>query len=41
MLAHDLLLQNGRFKIAAFNLHQATERYYTAALLVLTEFDRA
>jgi predicted nucleotidyltransferase/HEPN domain-containing protein len=38
LLAHDLLLQRGRFKIAAFNLHQATERYYTAALLVLTEY---
>lgn len=35
---YELTLPKGWLKLAAFNLHQATERYYTAALLVLTEY---
>jgi HEPN domain-containing protein/predicted nucleotidyltransferase len=38
MIAFESLVQKGRYNIAAFQLHQATERYYTAALLVLTEY---
>lgn len=33
-----LNMEKGRYNQAAFYLHQATERYYTAALLVLTEY---
>ena len=36
--AYELMAARGRFKLAAFQLHQATERFYTAALLVLTEY---
>lgn len=38
MIAFEALVQKGRYNIAAFQLHQAAERYYTAALLVLTEY---
>jgi HEPN domain-containing protein/predicted nucleotidyltransferase len=38
MIAYEPLAERGRYNIAAFQLHQATERYYTAALLVLTEY---
>jgi len=38
MIAYEPLVARGRYNIAAFQLHQATERYYTAALLVLTEY---
>jgi HEPN domain-containing protein/predicted nucleotidyltransferase len=37
VIAFEALVQRGRYTIAAFQLHQAVERYYTAALLVLTE----
>jgi len=36
--AYEFMLEKGWPKLAAFQLHQATERYYTAALLVLTEY---
>lgn len=35
---YEFMLSKGWFKLAAFNLHQATERYFTAALLVVTEY---
>ncbi len=36
--AYELMVPKGWLKLAAFHLHQATERYYTAALLVLSEY---
>jgi predicted nucleotidyltransferase/HEPN domain-containing protein len=38
MIAFDALVQKGRYNIAAFQLQKAAERYYTAALLVLSEY---
>ena len=35
---HDLCLGAGKYNEAAFNLHQATERYYSALLLVFTAY---
>jgi uncharacterized protein len=35
---YELTFAKGWLKLSAFHLHQATERYYTAALLVLTEY---
>jgi HEPN domain-containing protein/predicted nucleotidyltransferase len=34
----DLAFQNSDNNIAVFNLHQASERYYTATLLVFTDY---
>lgn len=34
----DLAIQNGDNNITAFQLHQATERYYAAILLVFTDY---
>ncbi len=36
--ASEFMLSKGWHKLGAFNLHQATERFYTAALLVITEY---
>ena len=36
--AYEFMLSKGWHKLGAFNLHQATERFYTAALLVMTEY---
>ncbi len=35
---YEFALQKGKLKIAAFQLHQATERYYACLLLVLTNY---
>jgi uncharacterized protein len=41
MIAYEPLVARGRYNIAAFQLHQATERYYATALLVFTGYKPA
>jgi HEPN domain-containing protein/predicted nucleotidyltransferase len=41
MIAYEPLVARGRYNIAAFQLHQATERYYAAALLVFSGYKPA
>ncbi len=38
LLAYELMLERGRHNIAAFNLHQATERYLATVLLVFSAY---
>ena len=38
MRAYELMLDEGELNIAAFQLHQAAERFYHCALLVLTAY---
>jgi HEPN domain-containing protein/predicted nucleotidyltransferase len=37
-IAYELMLKRRKYKIAAFQLHQATERFYSTVLLVFTGY---